>query len=248
MTTKGDHIPSTQDISHNVDEHYDLAVRLSVGKGPKAKLFDIHRGVLQFYSGYFRTAIKNIDDGKFAEGANGVIALTEEDLQTFTLFKRWLYAPQRHMLVPQDRNKPEYQHLDYDALSNLWCFAAQRIIPMLQNRAVDLIIAKTAKGSKMSTSTVRYIFTQTGIDSPLRRLTVFYEAHYKCLEMGDDLKRKEITDATWFGEFCKEIAIERYTGSAVDTSRYANSGSWSRCPYHVHEEGAQCDSRGWGIY
>ncbi|KAK4625115.1 NADPH-dependent diflavin oxidoreductase 1 [Fulvia fulva] len=175
-----------------------------------------------------------------------VITLPEDDQTAFTLFRRWLYAPGRRMTAPAAILRHEYKNFDYDTLAKLWCFAALRIIPMLQNRAIDLIIAKMAAGDKMSTSTLRHVSTESSNDSPLRKLVVFYNAHHQCFEMSDDMKKDELSSDGWFGKFSTETMLERATGLPVDTTSYRNqAATWFRCTYHVHERGAKCGSMGW---
>lgn len=150
------------------------------------------------------------------------------------------------MTAPAAILRHEYKNFDYDTLAKLWCFAALRIIPMLQNRAIDLIIAKMAAGDKMSTSTLRHVSTESSNDSPLRKLVVFYNAHHQCFEMSDDMKKDELSSDGWFGKFSTETMLERATGLPVDTTSYRNqAATWFRCTYHVHERGAKCGSMGW---
>ncbi|KAF7187132.1 hypothetical protein HII31_11513 [Pseudocercospora fuligena] len=84
-------LPTTPDAQHTIDDHYDQAITIFVGRGSGAKGYDIHRGLLKFYSGYFRTAIKNAEHGEFMEGKKGVIELWEESRLAHVSAIRYAY-------------------------------------------------------------------------------------------------------------------------------------------------------------
>ncbi|KXS94365.1 hypothetical protein AC578_2524 [Pseudocercospora eumusae] len=91
-----DPLPSTPDAQHNNDDHYNRTIAIQVGQAHRTtKVYEIHRDLLKFYSGYFRTAIKNAEGGKFTEGIEGMIHLPDEDITVFDDFRRWFFAANR---------------------------------------------------------------------------------------------------------------------------------------------------------
>lgn len=46
---------------------FDTIVRIKVGKGDAQEVFEVYKGLLKFYSGYFRAAIDNMEAGRFLQ-------------------------------------------------------------------------------------------------------------------------------------------------------------------------------------
>ncbi|KAF7188868.1 hypothetical protein HII31_09791 [Pseudocercospora fuligena] len=80
-------LPSTSDKKPSAAD-FDSIIRLKVGKDEQ--VFEIYKGIMKFYSGYFRSAIENIENGRFKEAEENIITLPEEEPETFKLFKDWL--------------------------------------------------------------------------------------------------------------------------------------------------------------
>lgn len=196
--------------------------------------------MLKFYSGYFRAAIKNIEDGNFSEASNGMIELPDESPGTFILFRRWLYAPDRKLA--RDLVTFDWKALSFPQLCRLWTFSERRIIPALQNRVMDLIISKMSQRDVMSPEALQCAYTETASGSLLRKIVCFYHAQGRYFIKNIDAKWFE---EPFFQSFAIDVTVMRATTAAMKDSERLE---WDRCAYHVHEQGIKCVEKGWKTY
>lgn len=85
-------IPEVVQYAISRRSDYDEMSRIKVGTGDVSKTFEVYKGVLKFYSGYFKASIAKIESGRFAESKDGVITLPEEDPSAFEALKGWSFT------------------------------------------------------------------------------------------------------------------------------------------------------------
>ena len=130
--------------------------------GPEQKRYHVHKGLLYSRSGYFEAALM----GNFREAEDQVVTLDDEDPETFRTFNAWLYTD----VLVEDAG-PEVT--SFRSLFNVYLFAEKRIIPLLQNAAIDAIIRANVKIS-ISANEIRRARTRTAetsllVDSMLQK-------------------------------------------------------------------------------
>jgi len=133
--------------------------------GSKKKSYSLHKGLLCFYSDYFRAAF----NGSFKEATDGKIELMDVEPEVFDIFQVWLYS--RRLQASQ---KPA---LFYMTLAQLWVFGDKHQIPLLQNEVMDEIFARRAKLSVFHTPLVKLAYEQTPVGSPLRKAVIEMVGH-----------------------------------------------------------------------
>ena len=131
-----------------------------VDVGPERIRYSIHKGLLCSRSDYFKAALT----GNFSEAADQVVTLDDEDPEIFRTFNAWLYTD-----VLVEDTDPEMQQ--WSLLFKIYVFAEKRIVPLLQNAAIDEIIRAHAKHS-IPTEEIRHAWARTAEASPLRKLLV----------------------------------------------------------------------------
>jgi hypothetical protein len=203
-------------------------IRIKVGKAGATEIFEVHKGLLKFYSGYFQVAISNIEEGRFAESKENMITLDEE-VDVFRVFKNWIYTRS----LPKHAIGEDPDGITWDRiLVKLWCFGDRRHIPLLQNECIDGLLS-----SQMSSKTFHYdlipdIYANTIAGSSLRKFIIgevalsssiklFEEglAHYLCKDSLLDLSKLLM------------LRLEKVSWKDVVPGG---------CDWHVHEEGVKC--------
>ncbi|KAF7188838.1 hypothetical protein HII31_09761 [Pseudocercospora fuligena] len=207
-------IPSTSDNRPSAAA-FDTIIRIRVGQDAP-QIFEVHKGVLKFYSGYFRAAIDNVESGRFKEAEDNMITLPEEKAEVFKLFQGWLYTRE----LPKDKSTD---------LVKLWGLADRRIVPLLQNEAIDAIQVHNYKNWKEACPTT--VYRNTGADSALRRFTVCsYAANVSIL--------KDTQIVGWPEEFKTDLIQHLLTvRPKMDPDEFKRR---DMCEWHVHEEGVRC--------
>lgn len=205
-------------------------VRIKVGTGAEAQVFDMYKGVLSFYSGYFRTAIKNIEQGHFIESESGTIELAEESPCIFKYFKDWVYTRtlplylwKKISLVPA-----------HDIVS-LWIFADRRDIPLLQNGAINWLAKKIMTDAQVPTGLAPMIWEQTPTESMLRRFMV--TVYSTCTEIS---AFEPESVSSWTAESLCEVVVAMMKSTEIKDRSPATLAKLDMCQFHVHEEGVRC--------
>ena len=203
---------------------YDEIVTISVGVGKAEKNFEIHKGLLCFYSNFFRAALK----GGFAEANSKGFNLPTESPKIFQLFKNWLYTRKF-----QSGEQSDAQYLDTRTICDIWLFADRREIPLLMNIAVNLfkknILAKWCLPVKL----VPYIYENTTDGSKLRYFIVDTFAY-----LWDESARQNI-DLEFGEDAILDIARTLMARPPLlDKEGYQAKDN---CVYHVHEKGVRCN-------
>jgi hypothetical protein len=220
-------LPSTPDRLPSGDD-FDAIVRIKVGKEDATEVFEIHKGLLKFYSGYFGAQVSNIEEGRFAEGAANMITV-DEDVAVFKAFKNWLYT--RSLPPPTDAVSAER----YPLLVQLWCFGDRRVIPLLQNECVNKLLSVMQANTEVASGQLRYIYPNTLDDSPLRKFFITRVASRLSGAWG--IVDKGRNGANWSEESLRDLAALLLLRPKIET--------WDElkarvCDWHVHEEGVKC--------
>ncbi|KAI9731796.1 MAG: hypothetical protein M1834_004585 [Cirrosporium novae-zelandiae] len=112
---------------------FDSVVQIKVG--PKGELFEVHKGLLLHYSGYFKCALS----GRFKEAHENIIVLETEDVAIFELFFTWIY---KDAIAKQEKQLPLALGIECNTPNNLmglYAFADGRRIPRLCNAVAVMI-------------------------------------------------------------------------------------------------------------
>lgn len=211
---------------------FDSMIRIKVGKDGAIEIFDVHKGLLKFYSGYFQVAINNIKEGRFAESKENMITL-DEDVDVFKAFKNWLYTrglPALPIRLATGNETDTWSGI----FVKLWCFGDRREIPLLQNECINALLSGMMCRTTILTGRIPYIYANTITGSPLRDFITGIVAQ----------RVKDNTDA-----FAESIADCWCKDSLSDLVKLLvlrpEVASWDvlvagACEWHVHEEGVKC--------
>lgn len=206
---------------------YDDMIQVEVGTGDNAKTFDMHKGILNFFSGYFRVAISNIESGRFAESKDGVIRLPDEDPEVFEKVKRFFYCRQLEKVMPL------VDTTSFIPLCELWCFGDRREIPALQNAAISNLHWVLNKLECHPTSCLNFVYANTVEKSQLREYIIYGLATR--FNRGDAvLKFRE----HWSMESMEDLMKALYLRPKYLSKEEFNKTDM--CKHHFHEEGTRC--------
>lgn len=218
---------------------FDTLIQVNVGssseEGATERTFEVFKGVLCFYSGYFATCL----NGRWKEAEDQVGPLPDEEPLIFDLFVNWI-----HTRLFYDSTLEPHVLMDFAALAKLWVFGDAHDIPMLQNEVVDITLRKIRKSKTVFTrDAIEYIYDKTVEFSMLRTLlcdvlfSLFPETKAlvdwrvalridvsKAISEAEAIRRQD-----WFCQRCEG-----------EKSRRLFSGPEWRCAFHVHEEGVVC--------
>ncbi|KAF7193325.1 Kelch-like protein 10 [Pseudocercospora fuligena] len=210
-------------------EAYDTIVQIKTGEGTEAKVFDVHKSILCFCSGYFRTAF----NGRWKEAQEGAIDIPSISPDIFKHFIHWAYS--RQFEVPAKDGKGT----DFEVLLKLWVFGDAHEIPMLQNMAITTLHRTILKQWQAPSGFgMQYVFENTMPQSQLRRFLIDVWAGTCDFNI---LKSKGVMD-TW----CKDALIDLL--QIVWRKEWQRSSKealekWDMCEYHVHEQGVRCSGQ-----
>lgn len=204
---------------------YGETVTIEVGKDDAKKTFYPHKGVLYFYSGYFKAAL----NGSWSESESGVIKLESEDADIFGRFMLWLYT---------GRITDGTLQVTQTLVVDLWLFADRRNIPLLMNEMVNELHGSVADSWIVPTHCLRTIYENTSEGSALRRLLIYSVC--RTYSPKDEVKKRQV-DA-WPQAALAEM-LGYFLGIPPPTflpkEQYK---ALEMCPeYHVHEEGVTCE-------
>ena len=107
-------------------------VQVDVGAAPDHETYHIHKALLCAYSDYFDRALNA--ESTFTESTSQLIYMEEEDPVIFSIVNFWLYAGV--IRLPPQHTRPRDIQM---TLLKLWLFADCRLMPALQNHALDFL-------------------------------------------------------------------------------------------------------------
>lgn len=132
---------------------------VEVGIEEQKCTFYAYKGVLSFYSGYFRTALK----GSWAEAEAGHFVFEDEDVDVFERFILWLNSSS---IIGKTLE------LDFDILVRVWLFADRRDIPLLLNDMIDDLKRTVIKQTTVPVTSLHLVYENTSPGSLLRRMLI----------------------------------------------------------------------------
>ncbi|CAD0088398.1 unnamed protein product, partial [Aureobasidium mustum] len=197
--------------------------------------FILHKGLLCFYSDFFRAAL----EGSFKEANEGKVELPDVQVEIFEAFQVWLYSRSLRN-IEDDQSLPGGSKLpSFGDLARLWVFGDKYQIPLLQNCAIDALMDKHKEERRFSTDVVAIAYSETMVNSPLRRLAIEIQVHKMVHKVAENSIFRDSNLAYWTKEalvdFARGVsdAWERNLPKFVLPSR-------EKCHYHVHATGDNC--------
>lgn len=201
---------------------------MTVVVGSKKKSYSLHKGLLCFYSDYFRAAF----NGSFKEATDGKIELMDVEPEVFDIFQVWLYS--RRLQAPTD------SVLYFSTLAQLWVFGDKHQIPLLQNEAMDEIFARHAKLNHFQTKLVKLAYEQTPVGSPLRKAAIEIIGYNIKLQEESDSAFQLSCQSNWSVESLIDLV------RVLDKIRKENKVVFpampkrDKCFFHVHGKDEHC--------
>ena len=208
-------------------------MRIEVGIPGQGTIFLNHKGLLCFYSRYFKAALSR----DIVESKTHVVKLPEEDPKTYKLFEHWLYEvdlrKQGVYLHPWHPCEPP----DFLPVIDLWLFAERREIPLLANNCIDALRDLIVRHWLLPTGQMPYIYSLTVPGSPLRRFTIDIMARIWCDGRTGRLEFLDFTGEIW------EDLTRAQLSRPVELTRRAVDRMLT-CKWHEHPTGEWCGG-GW---
>lgn len=201
-------------------------VRIRVGDA--GQIFEVHRGVLCFYSDYCKAAL----NGQFLEASSDIFDMSTETVGDFTIFRDWIYT----------RKLPDISTFAWVNICRIWTFGARRQIPLLMNAAMDALIEKNRKENIIPVRQIPYIYQNTTTGSPLRQIIVdlFTRTGGRANLMSEQFSRFYIQEYLFDALNAMWKLATMSNGKEVE--RRVIKGEVERCVYHKHANGAKCKS------
>ena len=141
---------------------FDTLINIEVGSGDEKRTFEVYKGVLCFYSSYFRAAL----DGRFIEAQEHRVKLSTEDPKIFKMFRHWI-----HTRCFFESTIAPSTLLSFRIIADLWIFGDAHEVPMLQSEVANVMLEKVRQSRNFpSIVDLTYICDNTIESSPLRRL------------------------------------------------------------------------------
>ncbi|KAM0716544.1 hypothetical protein Q7P37_007989 [Cladosporium fusiforme] len=225
-TTK-DALPSRRDFSNMPQSSaYGEMATIEVGREEQKRTFYVHKGLLSFYSGYFRAGL----NGSWTESGTGHFKLEDEEVDVFERFVLWLYARK----IEDNTLKSSS-----NVIIRLWLFADRRDIPLLMNEMINRLKRNIVETWSLPTHSLDLVYENTLPGSLLRRMII---------DAMSKICGRSMLVHEEFDRWPKE-ALWDLTTSLVPFPRPAlmskeQYNSTDMCPYHVHEDGNRCPAKG----
>ncbi|TIA16451.1 hypothetical protein D6C81_05943 [Aureobasidium pullulans] len=208
---------------------------VTVVVGTEEDSFVVHKGLLCFYSDFFRAAF----NGSFEEATERKIKLPDVDIDTFENFQLWLYS--RTLLDTEDsaNESGHATYLTFTALAKLWIFGDKYLIPLLQNNVIGAMHDKNEKETRSPVLVVKMAYTETLPGSCLRRAVIDILVHKANL---DGLVHS-MNGPTYLKWWTTEALADAMTVMACSWKSGLPCATMlenERCHYHVHAMGEHC--------
>ncbi|CAO2658101.1 Nn.00g073610.m01.CDS01 [Neocucurbitaria sp. VM-36] len=211
---------------------FDRMMTINVGKSPSVTTFEIHRGLLCFYSSYF----KKLLDGPFKEGGSSSYNIPDGTADTFQMFFSWLYTG----TVMETAGVKDVD-LEYMQIIDLYVFADFLMVQELKNRALELFFSSYRKWSPHINCT-DVIYENTTKNSLLRRLYVQVLLELNSFKnwpkYAEHLPKEFIADLF---DFCRKMKI--VPGNPIERGSNGGEREWAALKvthfcgaYHEHIE------------
>ncbi|KAI4745260.1 hypothetical protein E4T50_04371 [Aureobasidium sp. EXF-12298] len=204
-------------------KHFQSLVTLIVGKEKKA--YTLHKDLLCFNSDYFRAAF----NGSFKEAAERKLELPGVDKDVFEAAQLWFYT--RNLQLPTDNT--------YNFLVDLWIFADQHQIPLLQNQIMDRIFAKCLQSNIFNPAVVPTVYAQTTTGSSLRKAVIEILAWTTRIESEPGAFLSGLA-TDWTNESFIDLVIAINQSRLSKTVKFPDLPKRDKCFFHVHGKDEHC--------
>ncbi|KAF2276943.1 uncharacterized protein EI97DRAFT_466515 [Westerdykella ornata] len=200
--------------------NYGPIVSVTVGKAEMQ--FHIHRGLLTYYSSYFKATLSQ----NWKEGKENAIKLPDDNPEAFKVFFHWVDTGCLYGALGPNGKIP----LGYQLICETYVFADARIIPQLCNACIDALWQTICQEWTFPTPQLQYIYDNTTSQSNLRKFIVYDAAKTFKWENLDSDRQKYPQD------FLADVILKLYgTKSAPGgMGRGAFSKETRLCEFHDH--------------
>jgi hypothetical protein len=168
--------------AYHVDsEFYKESVTLVVGASKTR--YTLHKGLLCFYSDFFRAAF----NGSFKEAIEFKLDLPDTEIDVFEAFQFRLYS----QTFPKNEVTPTDAYPEFPLLARIWVFSDKYQIPLLQNNAIDTILAKVEEDDDIPVQEINLVYRNTLPNSPLRKAftdIMVYQSEMPISENSNEIK------------------------------------------------------------
>jgi hypothetical protein len=195
------------------------SVHVTIEVGPNKQAYVIHKGLLTFYSDYFRAAL----DSTFKEAIDSKVSLPDEREDLFDIFNQFVY---RRVVTNETESG-----LSTDKLVEVWLFGDRYMIPCLQNSAMDALILKINCEKTIPTNRINEIWGKTLPSSPLRKY-ILERVAYKL-----DVTTFLASEHQWTREALLDLVATHINKDV--TTRFTFPAR-AKCYFHVHQDGQKC--------
>ncbi|KAI4759558.1 hypothetical protein E4T52_02335 [Aureobasidium sp. EXF-3400] len=211
-------------------EFYKEPVTLIVGTAKKQ--YTLHKGLLCFYSDFFRAAL----NGSFKEATERKVELPEVQIDVFEAFQVWLYT----QTFPKNETVPGKVYLEWNLLIKLWIFGDGHQIPLLQNNAMDAMLDKVRQDREVPVYSMTHAYENTTSKSHLRKALVDIIAYRATINVDAGVDSLFSNAAQyWPAQVSLDVIAEMERGWEKRASRY-ELPKRDKCHYHVHSGTEHC--------
>lgn len=199
-------------------------IRIKAGTDP-TETFEMYRGVLSFYSDYFRAAL----NGGFREATDPIFDLSAEKAKVFRVFKDWVCA----------RKLPGAGETNWRDPCELWVSADGRQMPLFANTVMNILRDKFVLEWTVPTSELHFVYRNTTVKSNLRRFCIDAVARTG----GASIFKSDENRRQWSEESLCDLAVASMGMRGVKQHSKIDVQKWDMCVYHLHDEGIRCTSK-----
>jgi hypothetical protein len=204
---------------------YGHMVTVTVGTGEDQRQYHVFKGLLSYWSSYFRSALK-------LEwlGSTNTIDLPEDDPAVFDIFFHWLFKGTLY----SDLTAEGYIPLSTGLICRTYVFADARGIPDLCNASVNLLFQVTAQKWLFPLADLSYIYDNTVSNSGLRKFVID-----KAVYVHSWTSLIEGKLETYPKEFLADVivrakAIQSFGWDGTTKQKYISDSITELCKYHDH--------------
>ncbi|KAH0372210.1 hypothetical protein KCU65_g1355, partial [Aureobasidium melanogenum] len=214
-------------------KHFKQTVTIHVGTFKQP--FILHKGLLCFYSDFFRAAL----EGSFKEANEGKVELPDVKVEVFEAFQVWLYSRSLRNIEDHEESSERQKLPSFQTLAHLWVFGDKYQIPLLQNNCIDALLAKNKEESQFDTTVVQIAYFDTMHGSPLRKLAIDICVFDMCHGPAHKSIFINANSPNWSQEALIDFA-SCISAAWQHKLPWGAVPSRDKCHYHVHAAGERC--------
>lgn len=198
-------------------------------------LYTLHKGLLCFYSDFFRAAL----NGSFKEAKDRRIELPEVDIDVFEAFQVWLYTQN----LPKNEVVPTKVYPEWPLLIKLWIFGDGHQIPLLQNSVMDAIIDKVEKDNQIPIKELNLAYENTLPGSPLRKAFIDIMVYRSMMPGDKNCGSVESSCLAWSDDWPKQACLDviaEMSRGWINKAPTPSTPTRKKGYYHVQPRGEHC--------